>query len=36
MRPAEYRFEYRYEFRYLYRPSRYRAPDWLHRIWAWL
>lgn len=23
------------DYRYLYRPSRYRAPDWLHRLWAW-
>ena len=26
----------RRDHRYLYRPSRYRAPDWLHRLWAWL
>lgn len=36
MRHAEHRHEYRFEFRYLYRPSRYRAPDWLNRLWAWL
>ncbi len=36
MRHAEYRSQYRCQFRYVYRPSRYRAPDWLHRLWAWL
>lgn len=28
--------EYRLQYRYLYRPSRFHAPDWLHRLWAWL
>ena len=36
MRHAEYRSQYRCQYRYVYRPSRYRAPDWLHRLWAWL
>jgi hypothetical protein len=22
--------------RYLYRPTRLRAPRWLHRLWVWL
>lgn len=33
--PPEYPMRHA-EYRYLYRPSRYRAPDWLHRLWAWL
>ena len=36
MRQHNSRADPRADHRYLYRPSRYRAPEWLHRLWAWL